>query len=54
MSKDWIENKDGYIVTNGFHNNSSHEREKDDYYATEPKAVRLLLEQEYFDKNKEI
>ena len=54
MSKDWIENKGGYIVTNGFHNNSLHKREKDDYYATEPKAIRLLLEQEHFGKDKEI
>ena len=54
MSKDWIENKDGYVVTNGFSNNSSHDREQNDYYATEPKAVRLLLEVEEFDKKKEI
>ena len=54
MSKDWIENKDGYVVTNGFSNNSLHDREQNDYYATEPKAVRLLLEVEEFDKKKEI
>ena len=54
MSKDWIENKDGYVVTNGFSNNSLHDREQNDYYATEPKAVRLLLEIEEFDKQKQI
>lgn len=35
----------------GASNHSAEEREKHDYYATEPKAVELLLEQEVFTKN---
>lgn len=33
-------------TTNGCSNHSEKERETDDYYATEPKAVPLLLEWE--------
>lgn len=32
-------------------NHGSEEREKDDFYATEPKAIELLLEKESFNKN---
>ncbi len=35
----------------GASNHSKLERHKDDYYATEPKAVELLLEQESFSNN---
>lgn len=35
----------------GASNHSGHERQKDDYYATEPKAVELLLEVEKFCPN---
>lgn len=45
---DWIANKKSYIVTNGFGNNRNYGRETNDYYATEPKAVDLLLELEDF------
>lgn len=50
MHKDWTGNNVSYITTNGFANNRSYERETNDYYATEPKAVELLLELEDFTK----
>lgn len=46
--KDWSGNNRAYITTNGFANLREGEREKMDYYATEPKAVELLLELEDF------
>lgn len=46
--KDWTGNKVSYITTNGFANNRNYERENNDYYATEPKAIELLLELEDF------
>lgn len=46
--KDWTGNKVSYITTNGFANNRTYERETNDYYATEPKAVEMLLELEDF------
>lgn len=48
MTKDWTGNKVSYITTNGFANNREYDREANDYYATEPKAVELLLELEDF------
>lgn len=41
-------NKDSYSKTAGFSSHSATERQTDDYYATEPRAVRLLLEREQF------
>ena len=35
----------------GASNHSANERQKDDYYATEPKATELLLEVEEFCPN---
>ena len=51
MSKDWIGNKPATFVTLGASNHSKLERETNDYYATEPKAVELLLEKEKFSSN---
>ena len=49
-NKDWTGN--GYSMkTIGSSSHSENERELNDYYATEPKAVRLLCELEQFDKN---
>ena len=48
MNKDWTGNKASYVTTNGFSNNREYERQSEDYYATEPKAVELLLELEDF------
>ena len=42
--KDWVGNsKSGYIL-NGISHNSTHEREKHDFYATDPHSVNLFLE----------
>ncbi len=49
--KDWIGNKPAIFVTLGASNHTIGERQKHDYYATEPKAVELLLEVEKFNKN---
>lgn len=51
MGKDWIGNKEGVFRTLGASNHSDGEREVNDYYATEPKAVELLMSLETFDKN---
>ena len=48
MSKDWTGNRKSVFVCNGASNHSGGEREPNDYYATEPNAVELLLEQETF------
>lgn len=48
MSKDWRGNDRSIFVCNGASNHTVEEREKHDYYATEPKAVELLLEKEQF------
>ena len=47
-SKDWIGNSNSIYMTLGASNHTEKEREANDYYATEPKAVELLLEQESF------
>jgi len=44
MKKDWTGNSVSYSKTLGASSHSDTEREVYDYYATEPKAVRLLLE----------
>ena len=49
MSKDWTGNKKTTYVTLGASNHTEVEREKDDYYATDPIAGRLLLELEDFN-----
>lgn len=49
MSKDWIRNKAATFATLAASNHSKGEREVNDYYATEPKAVELLLEKEKFN-----
>lgn len=49
--KDWTGNSCSAHATLGARNYALNERETNDYYATEPKALELLLEQEHFDKN---
>lgn len=39
------------FVTLGTSNHALEERETNDYYATEPKATKMLLEKEVFNKN---
>lgn len=46
--KDWVGNAKAAFTCNGASNHSTGEREIHDYYATEPRAVELLLEQEEF------
>lgn len=48
MAKDWTGNSRSAHVMLGARNFAQNEREKNDYYATDPKAVELLLEQEEF------
>lgn len=48
MSKDWTGNAKSVFVCNGASNHTDEEREQHDYYATEPKALELLLEKEQF------
>ena len=45
---DWTGNAKSIFVCNGASNHSDEEREQHDYYATEPKALELLLEKEKF------
>lgn len=42
--KDWIGNKSTNISTNGFANNTTYQREENDYYATDPIAAEYLLD----------
>ena len=49
MSKDYKGNKASIFVTLAASNHSAGEREKNDYYATEPKAVKMLLSVEKFN-----
>lgn len=46
--KDWTGNARSAHAILGARNYAQNEREVNDYYATEPKAVELLLEQETF------
>lgn len=47
--KDWIGNKASTFVTLAASNHSDSKREDNDYYATEPKAVEMLLNAERFN-----
>lgn len=47
--QDWTGNTRSVFTCNGASNHSDGEREKHDYYATEPKAVEVLLEKETFN-----
>ena len=48
MTKDWTGNKKSIYATLAASNHTTKEREINDYYATEPKALELLLELETF------
>ncbi len=50
-AKDWTGNTRSVFVCNCASNYTAEERQKDDYYATEPRAVELLLEKEHFNNN---
>ena len=49
MSKDWTGNGNSVFKTLAASNHSDSERQPEDYYATEPRAAELLLENETFD-----
>lgn len=49
--KDWVGNSSSPFACNGASNYSKQEREKNDFYATNPKAIEMLLNFEKFDKN---
>ena len=42
--KDWIGNSKSGYITNGISRNKNNEREKHDFYATDPYSVNLFLE----------
>ena len=46
--KDWMGNQNSIYKTLGASNHTDKEREMHDYYATEPKAIELLLQLEKF------
>lgn len=46
--KDWTGNAKSIFVCNGASNHTEEERQQDDYYATEPKAIHKLCEVEKF------
>ena len=47
--KDWTGNQNSIFKTLGASNHTEGERQMHDYYATEPKAVEILLENESFN-----
>lgn len=49
MAKDWNGNKKSTFVTLGASNHTEKERSREDYYATDPIAARLLLDVEPFE-----
>lgn len=51
MSKDWTCNNKSIYTCLGATNHSEEEREINDYYATEPQAIQLLLNEERFNEN---
>ena len=48
MVKDWTGNRNSIYTTLGASNHTDKDRENNDYYATEPKALELLLDLEEF------
>lgn len=50
MAKDWTGNSKSTFVTLGASSHSEGEREVNDYYATDPHAVELLLDLEEFSE----
>lgn len=50
-NKDWTGNRTSSYATLGASNHSDMQRQSQDYYATDPKAMELLLQYEQFDHN---
>lgn len=51
MKKDWVGNGNSIYKTLGASNHTDDKREQNDYYATDPIAIDLLLQEETFNKN---
>lgn len=51
MQKDWVGTKDSAFKMLGASNHCEEERELNDYYATDPKAIDELLRYEAFNEN---
>lgn len=51
MVKDWVGNNKSIFKQLGASNHSSEEREENDFYATDPKAIDELLKRETFNKS---
>lgn len=51
MNKDWVGNSKSTYITLGASNHTDKEREINDFYATEPKALELLLDLETFSRD---
>lgn len=51
INQDWRGNTQSVMATLNASNHSKKERQQHDYYATDPKAIKLLLELETFNKN---
>lgn len=51
MAKDWVGNERSIYATLGASSHTKGERQKHDYYATEPVAVEMLCELETFSPN---
>ena len=49
MSKNWTGNNKSTYVNLGASNHAEHDRQQDDYYATDPKTITPLFEREDFD-----
>ena len=49
MAKDWTGNRASVFKTLGASNHTDHERQREDYYATEPAATEWLTRLEHFD-----
>lgn len=43
IAKDWTGNKKATFVTLGASNHSEHEREKHDFYSTDPSTLEIFL-----------
>lgn len=52
--RDWTGNNRSTYATLGASNHSEHERETNDYYATDPIAINRLLDAVEIDKNKKV
>lgn len=48
---DWTGNKKSVFITLGASNHTEKERQKEDFYATDPKAMHLLCDQMQFSHN---